>query len=93
MAEDIESSVNAVYNEMLSELITSLYKDRVRALAQGKVIASKYNEVLKINEHLNTQLILTQEQLSHKTKELDKLKKRTPKNAKSKDISEWGCER
>jgi len=37
---------------------------------------------------LNTQLILTQEQLSHKTKELDKLKKRTPKNAKSKDISE-----
>jgi hypothetical protein len=31
--------------------------------------------------------------LSHKTKELDKLKKRTPKNAKSKDISEWGCER
>lgn len=88
MAEDIEDSVNAVYNEMLSELITSLYKDRVRSLAQGKVIATKYNEILKINEHLNTQLILTQEQLSHKTKELDKLKKRQPKNAKSKDISE-----
>ena len=88
MAEDIEDSVNAVYNEMLSELITSLYKDRVRALAQGKVIATKYNEVLAINNTLNHQLLVTQEQLSHKTKELDKLKKRKPKNAKSKDISE-----
>ena len=75
MAEDIESSVNAVYNEMLSELITSLYKDRVRALAQGKVIATKYNEVLAINNRVNQQLIMTQEELSHKTKELEKLKK------------------
>ena len=88
MAEEIEGQVNAVYDGMLSELITSLYKDRVRALAQGKVIATKYNEVLAINNRLNEQLILTQEELSHKTKELEKLKKRQPKNAKSKDISE-----
>jgi hypothetical protein len=88
MSEEIEGRVNIVYDEMLSELITSLYKDRVRALAQGKVIATKYNEVLAINNRVNQQLIMTQEQLSHKTKELDKLKKRTPKNAKSKDISE-----
>ena len=88
MSEEIEGRVNIVYDEMLSELITSLYKDRVRALAQGKVIATKYNEVLAINNRVNQQLIMTQEELSHKTKELDKLKKRTPKNAKSKDISE-----
>lgn len=87
MAEEIEGHVNAVYEEMLSELITSLYKDRVRALAQGKVIATKYNEVLAINNRLNEQLILTQQELSHKNKELEKLKKRRPKNAKSKDIS------
>jgi hypothetical protein len=88
MSEEIEGRVNIVYDEMLSELITSLYKDRVRALAQGKVIATKYNEVLAINNRVNQQLIMTQEELSHKTKELEKLKKRTPKNAKSKDISE-----
>jgi len=88
MADEIEGLTNVIYDEMLGEYLASLQKDRIRALAQGKVIATKYNEVLKINEHLNNQLILTQEQLSHKTKELDKLKKRTPKNAKSKDISE-----
>ncbi len=86
MAE-LEGQVNVVYEEMLSELITNLYKDRLKALAQGKVIATKYNEVLKLNTELNEQLILTQTELSHKIKELEKLKKRQPKNAKSKDIS------
>ena len=86
MAE-LEGQVNVVYEEMLSELITNLYKDRLRALAQGKVIATKYNEVLKLNTELNEQLILAQTELSHKIKELEKLKKRQPKNAKSKDIS------
>ena len=86
MAE-LEGQVNVVYEEMLSELITTLYKDRLKALAQGKVIATKYNEVLQLNTKLNEQLILTQTELSHKIKELEKLKKRQPKNAKSKDIS------
>jgi|TARA_B100000925_G_scaffold87389_1_gene62875 poly-D-alanine transfer protein DltD len=86
MAE-LEGQVNVVYEEMLSELITNLYKDRLKALAQGKVIATKYNEVLQLNTKLNEQLILTQTELSHKIKELEKLKKRQPKNAKSKDIS------
>tara|TARA_B100000085_G_C18528673_1_gene507011 strand:+ start:953 stop:1216 length:264 start_codon:yes stop_codon:yes gene_type:complete len=86
MAE-LEGQVNVVYEEMLSELITNLYKDRLKALAQGKVIATKYNEVLKLNTELNEQLILAQTELSHKIKELEKLKKRQPKNAKSKDIS------
>ena len=86
MAE-LEGQVNVVYEEMLSELITNLYKDRLKALAQGKVIATKYNEVLQLNTKLNEQLILAQQELSHKIKELEKLKKRQPKNAKSKDIS------
>ena len=86
MAE-LEGQVNVVYEEMLSELITTLYKDRLKALAQGKVIATKYNEVLQLNTALNEQLILAQQELSHKIKELEKLKKRQPKNAKSKDIS------
>lgn len=86
MAE-LEGQVNVVYEEMLSELITTLYKDRLKALAQGKVIATKYNEVLQLNTALNEQLILAQQELSHKLKELEKLKKRQPKNAKSKDIS------
>ena len=86
MAE-LEGQVNVVYEEMLSELITNLYKDRLKALAQGKVIATKYNEVLQLNTKLNEQLILTQTELSHKIKELEKLKKRQPKNAKSEDIS------
>lgn len=86
MAE-LEGQVNVVYDEMLSELITTLYKDRLKALAQGKVIATKYNEVLQLNTALNEQLILAQQELSHKIKELEKLKKRQPKNAKSKDIS------
>jgi len=86
MAE-LEGQVNVVYEEMLSELITNLYKERLKALAQGKVIATKYNEVLQLNTKLNEQLILTQTELSHKIKELEKLKKRQPKNAKSKDIS------
>ena len=86
MAE-LEGHVNVVYEEMLSELITNLYKDRLKALAQGKVIATKYNEVLQLNTKLNEQLILAQTELSHKIKELEKLKKRQPKNAKSKDIS------
>ncbi len=86
MAE-LEGQVNVVYEEMLSELITNLYKDRLKALAQGKVIATKYNEVLQLNTALNEQLILAQQELSHKIKELEKLKKRQPKNAKSKDIS------
>lgn len=85
MAEEFDGAVNLEYDKMLSELITSLYKDRVRALAQGKVIATKYNEVLKKNTDLNIALLTSQEQLSHATKELEKLKKR--KNAKSKDIS------
>ena len=87
MAEDLEGAVNAEYDRMLGELITNLYKERIRALAQGKVIAHKYNEVLKLNNELNIQLIKTQEQLSHSGKELEKLKRKT-KNAKSKDISE-----
>ena len=86
MAE-LEGQVNVVYEEMLSELITNLYKDRLKALAQGKVIATKYNEVLQLNTKLTEELILTQTELSHKIKELEKLKKRQPKNAKSKDIS------
>ena len=87
MAEEIDGIVNVEYDKMLSELITSLYKDRVRALAQGKVIATKYNEVLKINNDLNIALLKTQEQLSHATKELERLKRKKT-NAKSKDISE-----
>lgn len=87
MAEDLEGAVNAEYDRMLGELITNLYKERIRALAQGKVIAHKYNEVLKLNNELNIQLIKTQEQLSHSGKELEKLKRKN-KNAKSKDISE-----
>jgi hypothetical protein len=87
MAEEIDGAVNVEYDKMLSELITSLYKDRVRALAQGKVIATKYNEVLKINNDLNIALLKTQEQLSHAGKELERLKRKKT-NAKSKDISE-----
>lgn len=87
MAEELDSVVNVEYDKMLSELITSLYKDRIRALAQGKVIAQKYNEVLKINTDLNIALLKTQEQLSHATKELERLKRKKT-NAKSKDISE-----
>jgi hypothetical protein len=87
MAEEIDGAVNKEYDKMLSELITSLYKDRVRALAQGKVIAQKYNEVLKLNNELNIQLLKTQEQLSHTGKELERLKRKKT-NAKSKDISE-----
>ena len=88
MSENFEEEINAVYEEMITELITSVNKDRVKALAKVKVIANKYNEVLTINRDLNKELILTQKELSHKLKELEKLKKRTPKNAKSKDISE-----
>jgi len=87
MAEEIDGIVNVEYDKMLSELITSLYKDRIRALAQGKVIAQKYNEVLKLNNELNIQLLKTQEQLSHTGKELERLKRKKT-NAKSKDISE-----
>jgi hypothetical protein len=87
MAEEIDGAVNKEYDKMLSELITSLYKERVRALAQGKVIAQKYNEVLKLNNELNIQLLKTQEQLSHAGKELERLKRKKT-NAKSKDISE-----
>ena len=87
MAEELDGDVNVEYDKMLSELITNLYKERIRALAQGKVIAKKYNEVLKINTDLNKALLLTQEQLSHATKELERLKRKKT-NAKSKDISE-----
>lgn len=87
MAEEIDGIVNVEYDKMLSELITSLYKDRIRALAQGKVIAQKYNEVLKINTKLNEALLQTQTELSHATKELERLKRKKT-NAKSKDISE-----
>jgi hypothetical protein len=87
MAEEIDGIVNVEYDKMLSELITSLYKDRIRALAQGKVIAQKYNEVLKINTKLNEALLQTQTELSHVTKELERLKRKKT-NAKSKDISE-----
>lgn len=87
MADEFDGAVGAEYDKMLSELITSLYKDRVRALAQGKVIATKYNEVLKINTKLNEALLQTQTELSHATKELERLKRKKT-NAKSKDISE-----
>jgi len=87
MSEDFEGAVKVEYDKMLAELITNLYQERIKALAQGKVIAQKYNEVLKLNNELNIQLIKTQEQLSHSGKELEKLKRKT-KNAKSKDISE-----
>lgn len=87
MAEEFEGAVRVEYDKMLAELITNLYQERVKALAQGKVIAQKYNEVLKLNTELNVQLIKTQEQLSHTGKELERLKRKT-KNAKSKDISE-----
>ena len=88
MSENFEEEINAVYEEMMTELITSVNKDRVKALAKVKVIVNKYNEVLTINRDLNKELISTQKELSHKLSELEKLKKRTPKNAKSKDISE-----
>jgi len=83
---NLESAVNAEYLRMLDEYITSINKDRVMALAKAKVYAEQYNSILKINKELNEQLVLTQQQLGHKNKELEKLKKR--KNAKSKDISE-----
>lgn len=86
MAEDLEGAVNAEYDRMLGELITNLYKERIRALAQGKVIAHKYNEVLKLNNELNLELIKTQEKLSHTTKEFERLKRKNS-NAKSKGIS------
>ena len=46
MSENFEEEINAVYEEMITELITSVNKDRVKALAKVKVIANKYNEVL-----------------------------------------------
>lgn len=88
MTEEIEGQTNVMYDRMLGEYLASLQKDRIRALAQSKVIATKYNEALKVNHDLHKQLVLLQEELHHKTKELEKLKKRRPKNAKSKDISE-----
>ena len=88
MTDEIQGLTNVMYDQMLGEYLASLQKDRIRALAQGKVIANKYNEALKANHDVNKKLTLLQEELSHKTKELEKLKKRTPKNAKSKDISE-----
>lgn len=83
---NLENVINAEYSRMLDEYITSINKDRVMALAKAKVYAEQYNSILKINKELNEQLVLTQHQLGHKNKELEKLKKR--KNAKSKDISE-----
>ena len=83
---EIEGAVNAEYSKMLDEYITSINKDRVMALAKAKVYATRCNELLKINKDLNEALVVAQQQIGHKTKELEKLKKR--KNAKSKDISE-----
>jgi hypothetical protein len=92
MAEEktnpLEGEINVEYEEMLSSLITSLTKERLGALAQGKVIANKYNELLKANQELNEALINAQEELSHKNKEINKLKKSVKNNAKSEDISE-----
>lgn len=83
---EIEGAVNAEYYKMLDEYITSINKDRVMALAKAKVYAQRFNELLIINKDLNEALVIAQQQIGHKTKELEKLKKR--KNAKSKDISE-----
>jgi len=87
MSDEINGAVEVEYQSMLHETITNLYKERVRALAQGKVIAQKYNEVLKINEGLNIALNKCQADLSHMTKEFERLKKRKT-NAKSKGTPE-----
>jgi D-mannonate dehydratase len=86
MAEEINPAVDIEYNKMLHELITNLYKERIRALAQCKVVAEKYNEVLKLNTQINIELLKIQETLSHTQKELERLKRKT--NAKSKGTSE-----
>jgi hypothetical protein len=83
---EIEGAVNAEYSRMLDEYITSINKDRVMALAKAKVYAQQCNELMQVNRELNKTLVAAQQQIGHKTKELEKLKKR--KNAKSKDISE-----
>lgn len=88
MSDDLEGAVNVEYEKMIGEFITGLYKDRIRALAQSKVIAKKYNEALAFNKELNAALLKLQEELSHKTKELEKLKKRSKTDVESEDISE-----
>lgn len=83
---ELDGAIQVEYTKMLDEYITSINKDRVMALAKAKVYANKCNELLLVNSQLNEALVKAQQQLGHKTKELEKLKKR--KNAKSKDISE-----
>lgn len=75
--DDFEGRATAEYEEMLSEMITNLWKDRIKTLAQNKVLAIKYNEILKTNKELHVTILELQERLHHAEKERDQLKRKT----------------
>jgi len=79
--EEFNTDVDLEYKAVLDEMVTNLWKDRLKTLAQNKVIAKKYNEVLAINNKLNEALLKTQEELSHVTKERDRLKRNAKKSS------------
>lgn len=81
MSDDFNVDVDILYGKMIDEMVTNLWKERIKTLAQNKVIALKYNEVLAINETLNKELLRTQEQLSHALKERDRLKRNAKKSS------------
>lgn len=78
---DFEGRVNNEYDDLVKESITTLYQDRLRALAQSRVLGKKYNEILAVNRKLNEALIETQDQLSHALKERDRLKRHAKKSS------------
>ena len=75
--DDFEGRTNVEYEEMLSEMITNLWKDRIKTLAQNKVLAIKYNEILKTNKELHATIYDLQERLHHTEKDRDQLKRKT----------------
>ena len=81
MSDHFDDDVDILYGKMIDEMVTNLWKERIKTLAQNKVIALKYNEVLSINETLNKELLRTQEQLSHALKERDRLKRNAKKSS------------
>lgn len=81
MNDEMNHDVDMEYQKLLNEMVTNLWSERLKVIAQNKVIATKYNEVLKINETLNKALLESQEQLSHALKERDRLKRNAKKSS------------
>lgn len=81
MSDDFNVDVDILYGKLIDEMVTNLWKERIKTVAQNKIIGQKYNEVLAINENLNKALLETQEQLSHALKERDRLKRNAKKSS------------